>query len=73
MLPSALQYLADDLVFGHARGDGVQGRASLASDAVEHVAVATLLVLKNQRALAFQRSSMVEDTLAEWARASTHP
>ena len=36
---SALEHLADDLVFGHACGDGIQCRAALAAFAVEHVAV----------------------------------
>ena len=57
---AALQDLADDLVFGHARGDGVECRAAHPADAADRVAVAALLVLEDERALAFERSAVLQ-------------
>jgi len=55
-----LQYLADDLVFGHAGRDAIESRPTLTSPAVEHVTVAALLILKDQPSLPFERGAMIE-------------
>jgi hypothetical protein len=52
-IPAALDYLADELVFGKSQSDTVECGAALASSIVERVTVVTLLRLKNQRTLAF--------------------
>ena len=57
---AALQHLANDLVLGHARGDGVECGAALPAGARERMAVAALLVLQHQRALALQRSAVAQ-------------
>src|SRR5665213_2025577 len=57
---STLQNLADDLVFGHARSDGVQCWAPETALAADGVAVAALLILENDGAFAFERSSTVK-------------
>jgi hypothetical protein len=63
---AALQDLTNDLVFGHARGDGVECRTAHAADAAEGVAVAALLVLEHQRALAFERRAAFEIGRRRW-------
>src|ERR1700745_694185 len=50
----ALQDLADDLVFSHARGDGVERGAAEAACAADGVAGAALLVLEGDRGFAFE-------------------
>ena len=69
---AALQDLANDLVFRHARSDGVECGATLAADTGDGVAVAALLVLQDERSLAFERSAVAQDTggMGRWSR---HP
>ncbi len=52
---AALQDLANHLVFCHARGDGVECGTAHAAESAERVAVAALLVLEDECALAFER------------------
>ena len=70
---SALKDLADDLVFGHAGGDVVEGGAALAAGSSEGVAVAALLVLKNEGSLVFERGCGSEGTSRGRRRLSRRP
>ena len=70
---AALQHLASDLIFRHSGRNGVQRRAAQAAEAAQRVAVATLLLLKDQRSLAFERRSAVKIFQRAPDRWSTRP
>src|ERR1700756_894 len=57
---AALNHLADELILREPHGDAVQHRASLPADSSKGVAVAALLNLQNQRALALKRGCTVQ-------------
>ena len=55
-----LQDLTDHLVFGHVGGDCVECGTTEAAFTTDGVAVATLLVLEDDCAFAFERGAVVE-------------
>src|SRR5580704_3569683 len=57
---ASLDHLANELVLREPDGNAVQSRASLAATLPEGVAVATLLGLKDERALPLKRGAMQE-------------
>ena len=59
---SALHHLPDKLVIGHMGGNGIEGRAAQSAGAANRVAVAALLILKDDRTLTFERRPIVQVT-----------
>ena len=58
-ISSALDHLANQLIFGKTDSNGVQRRSALSPFVIQRMAVMTLLGLKNQRTLPFHgRASM---------------
>src|SRR5260370_35180930 len=51
---ASLDHLANQLIAREPRGDHVQGRAALASMAIQAVAIPALLILQNQSAAHFK-------------------
>ena len=59
---TALQDLAEQLIFGQVRSDGVEGRAAQATLTAKRMAIAALLALKHNCALTFKRGAGRQDT-----------
>src|ERR1700686_260434 len=59
-IATALDHLANKLIFGKAQRDGVQCRSALTSSIIERMTVVTLLSLKNERACAPQGRTSVD-------------
>ena len=67
-ISASLQDLANDLIFRHARGDGVERRAAEAAFSADGVTVAALLVLEDDRSFSFEWSAVVQISRWEWDR-----
>src|SRR5580698_8871539 len=61
-----LQDLADDLVLGHMRGDGVECRTAHSSRSADGVAVTALLVLQHERTLPLERATVFQISRRNW-------
>src|SRR5580704_14470487 len=59
----SLDYLVDELILSKPYGNTVQSRTSLSAQLPKRMAVAALLDLKNERALALKRSCAVQKSL----------
>src|SRR6202158_3181512 len=62
---AALNHLPDELFLRQSNGDTIQGRAPLSTGFAKRVAVAALLHLKHQRALAFQSGCAVHEAVRD--------
>src|ERR1700688_4467501 len=59
-ITATLDYLPDELVVGQSQSNTVECGSALTSLIIQRVTVVTLLRLKNQRTLAFQRRTAVQ-------------
>jgi len=64
-IATTLNDLPDELILRKTQRDGVERRPTLAACIAERVAVAALLELEDQRALAFERSGVLEKLLGD--------
>ena len=65
-IASALDNLSHELIPGEAKRHLVEGRSALASQTVERMAVAALLLLEHDGACPLQRGAPVEILLRDW-------